>query len=193
MWEERWHLAARGMGQSSLAHRQSRPWSGRGSGRPGSETSGLRSDVLPVSWKLESRGCHQPRHTPRTFVFDNDHPCVARDAPAPHRLIAYRSAIYRNRPATGVARVVCYTPAARPHNWPSSTSTAVMRCSRPGRLPDAAIPGGTHHEVNFVLIFREQGSARPGVSNPHPHLSIYATNFNFQNTTRRNSKAAPRI
>ena len=41
------------------------------------------------------------------FVFDNDHPCVGADAP---RALEPPPGIYRNAPATGVARVVCYTP-----------------------------------------------------------------------------------
>ena len=44
------------------------------------------------------------------FVFDNDHPCVGLDAP---RQLEPPPGIYRNAPATGVARVVCYTPEAQ--------------------------------------------------------------------------------
>ena len=43
----------------------------------------------------------------RTFVFDNDHPCVSLEAPeegGPPR------GIYRRRSARGIARVVCYSP-----------------------------------------------------------------------------------
>src|SRR5215813_10381503 len=41
------------------------------------------------------------------FVFDNDHPCVGFDAP---RDLAAPLGVYRNRPATGIARVVCHSP-----------------------------------------------------------------------------------
>ena len=41
------------------------------------------------------------------FVFDNDMPCVGPNAP---RNLEHPAGIYRNRPATGLARVVCYTP-----------------------------------------------------------------------------------
>ena len=51
-------------------------------------------------------GAINPAYT-GTFVFDNDHPCVGADAP---RDLAPPAGIYRNRPATGVARVVCYSP-----------------------------------------------------------------------------------
>ena len=41
------------------------------------------------------------------FVFDNDHPCVGAAAP---QSLDRPAGIYRNSPATGIARVVCYTP-----------------------------------------------------------------------------------
>ena len=41
------------------------------------------------------------------FVFDNDLPCVGPDAP---RDLDPAPGVYRNRPAEGNARVVCYTP-----------------------------------------------------------------------------------
>jgi UDPglucose--hexose-1-phosphate uridylyltransferase len=37
----------------------------------------------------------------------------------------------------------------------------------------------THPDVNCVLIFENKGEA-VGVSNPHPHCQIYATNFTFK-------------
>ena len=37
----------------------------------------------------------------------------------------------------------------------------------------------THRDVNFVLIFENKGEV-VGVSNPHPHCQIYATNFTFK-------------
>jgi UDPglucose--hexose-1-phosphate uridylyltransferase len=37
----------------------------------------------------------------------------------------------------------------------------------------------THPDVHFVLIFENKGEV-VGVSNPHPHCQIYATNFTFK-------------
>jgi UDPglucose--hexose-1-phosphate uridylyltransferase len=36
-----------------------------------------------------------------------------------------------------------------------------------------------HPDVSFVLIFENKGEV-VGVSNPHPHCQIYATNFTFK-------------
>src|SRR5262249_32636117 len=38
---------------------------------------------------------------------------------------------------------------------------------------------GGHEEINHVLIFENKGEV-VGVSNPHPHCQIYATNFVFK-------------
>src|SRR4030095_1273307 len=39
---------------------------------------------------------------------------------------------------------------------------------------------GSRSEIDHVLIFENNGEA-VGVSNPHPHCQIYATNFVFKN------------
>ena len=53
-----------------------------------------------------SSGARNPSYT-GVYVFDNDHPCVGPLAP---RVAAPAAGIYRNRPAAGIARVVCYSP-----------------------------------------------------------------------------------
>jgi UDPglucose--hexose-1-phosphate uridylyltransferase len=107
------------------------------------------------------------------FVFDNDHPCVGADAP---RSLEQPAGIYRNAPATGVARVVCYTPR---HNMtlaelPVGEITALL-----GVWRDQYLELGARPEVRHVLTFENKGEV-VGVSNPHPHGQIYATNFVFK-------------
>ena len=107
------------------------------------------------------------------FVFDNDHPCVSPSAPS---VLEPPAGIYQNRPATGIARVVCFTPrhdvtlAELPHDQFVSLLATLQEqyrelASRP--------------EVDHVLMFENKGEA-VGVSNPHPHCQIYATNFVFK-------------
>jgi UDPglucose--hexose-1-phosphate uridylyltransferase len=107
------------------------------------------------------------------FVFDNDHPCVGGDAP---RQLETPPGIYRNAPANGVARVVCYTPK---HNTtlaelPAADITALLVAWR-----DQYLELGARPEIRHVLIFENKGEV-VGVSNPHPHGQIYATNFVFK-------------
>jgi UDPglucose--hexose-1-phosphate uridylyltransferase len=104
MWEQRWH-PLREEWVIVAAHRQSRPWSG-------AEVSGAAA--APPSFDPTCYLCPgNPRVSAQnarytgTFVFDNDHPCVGEGAP---RDLMSPAGFYRNRPATGVARVVCYSP-----------------------------------------------------------------------------------
>ena len=108
-----------------------------------------------------------------TFVFDNDHPCVGVDAP---RELAPPGGVYRNRPATGAARVVCYSPR---HDVTLAELDldgveALLRTWQEQMRELAA-----HPDVNFVLLFENKGEV-VGVSNPHPHCQIYGTNFTFK-------------
>jgi UDPglucose--hexose-1-phosphate uridylyltransferase len=116
-------------------------------------------------------GAINPPYT-GTFVFDNDHPCVGdapRDLPRP-------AGIYKNRPATGVARVVCYSPR---HDLALAElevdAVDALLQTWQQQMRELA----SHADVEFVLIFENKGEA-VGVSNPHPHCQIYATNFTFK-------------
>jgi len=108
------------------------------------------------------------------YVFDNDHPCVgsgAPPAPAPPR-----AEVYRASPATGRSRVVCYTPrhdltlAQLPHDEVLGLLQALQAQYR---------ELGAEKGVRHVLVFENKGEV-VGVSNPHPHCQIYATNFVFK-------------
>jgi UDPglucose--hexose-1-phosphate uridylyltransferase len=170
MWEERWH-PLREEWIIVAAHRQSRPWSGA---EIAGQTSSLKTFdpgcyLCPGNTRVS--GAINPTYT-RTFVFDNDHPCVG-DAP---RELAPPTGIYRNRPATGVARVVCYSPR---HDITLAEldvdGVDVLLQTWQEQMRELA----KHPDVAFVLIFENKGEA-VGVSNPHPHCQIYATNFTFK-------------
>jgi UDPglucose--hexose-1-phosphate uridylyltransferase len=97
---------------------------------------------------------------------------------APHAAHALPppSSVYRSGDARGFSRVVCYTPR---HDLTLA------------ELDDAGIEAllyvwqaqyaelGRHPDVAHVLIFENKGEV-VGVSNPHPHCQIYATNFVFK-------------
>ena len=89
-----------------------------------------------------------------------------------------RPGFYKNRPATGIARVVCASPK---HNMtvaelPPSEIADLLRVWQAQYRELAARP-----EIAHVLIFENKGT-QVGVSNPHPHCQIYATNFVFKTT-----------
>src|SRR4029079_17997449 len=83
---------------------------------------------------------------------------------------------FRNQPARGIARVVCYSPK---HNL----SLAELESSEIETLlqvwQQQYLDLSSRDDINHVLIFENNGEA-VGVSNPHPHCQIYATNFIFK-------------
>jgi UDPglucose--hexose-1-phosphate uridylyltransferase len=170
-WEERWH-PLREEWVVVAAHRQHRPWRGEMVERTETKTPPYVSDCYLCPGNLRVSGARNPVYE-SVFVFDNDHPCVGVDAP---EALAPAPAPYRNRPARGLARVVCYTPRhdlslaeLAPHEVENLVAAWQEQYVDLGRRP----------EVNHVLAFENKGEV-VGVSNPHPHGQIYATNFIFK-------------
>lgn len=170
-WEQRWH-PLREEWVVVAAHRQDRPWQGERATVSPPPTPAYVESCYFCPRNLRVGGARNPDYQ-SVFVFDNDHPCVGADAP---RALEQPPGIYRNAPATGVARVVCYTPK---HN----TTLAELPVDAIGDLlrtwRDQYLELGARPEVRHVLTFENKGEV-VGVSNPHPHGQIYATNFVFK-------------
>jgi UDPglucose--hexose-1-phosphate uridylyltransferase len=170
-WEERWH-PLREEWVIVAAHRQDRPWSGETVNHEQRSRPPYVSDCYLCPGNARVSGAVNP-HYNGIFTFDNDHPCVGLNAPAPPEM---KTGVYRNRPAQGVARVVCYSPrhdlslAQLENNEIEGLFAAWQR--------EYADLGG-RPEIDYVLTFENKGEV-VGVSNPHPHCQIYATNFIFK-------------
>ena len=105
VWEERWH-PLREEWIMIAAHRQHRPWSGGRVPRTEEAAPDYVPDCYLCPGNVRVSGMRNPDYA-STFVFDNDLPCVSLDAPQD---LPDAIGIYRNRPARGLARVVCYSP-----------------------------------------------------------------------------------
>jgi UDPglucose--hexose-1-phosphate uridylyltransferase len=170
-WEERWH-PLREEWVIVAAHRQDRPWHGETVAPSGSELPAYVSDCYLCPGNTRVSGQRNPAYT-GTLAFDNDHPCVGPDAPA--ELIA-PTGLYRNQPARGIARVVCYSPL---HNLTLAELEVREIENLLSVWQQEYVNLGSCAEISHVLIFENKGEA-VGVSNPHPHCQIYATNFIFK-------------
>jgi UDPglucose--hexose-1-phosphate uridylyltransferase len=170
-WEERWH-PLREEWVIVAAHRQDRPWGGSTVQPEEEMLPEYVADCYLCPGNSRISGKVNPQYT-RTFVFDNDHPSVSSDAPVD---LIPATGIYRNQPARGIARVVCYSPK---HNLTLSELEPVEIESLLRVWQDQYNDLGSRPEVSHVLIFENKGEA-VGVSNPHPHCQIYATNFVFK-------------
>jgi UDPglucose--hexose-1-phosphate uridylyltransferase len=171
VWEERWH-PLREEWVIVAAHRQNRPWSGETVEREESALPDYMSDCYLCPGANRVSGKRNDDYT-SVFVFDNDHPCVGFDAP---RELDAPQGIYRNRPAAGIARVVCYSPR---HNLTLAELEPAEIANLMRVWQEQYVELGAHKEIDHVLIFENKGEV-VGVSNPHPHCQIYATNFVFK-------------
>jgi UDPglucose--hexose-1-phosphate uridylyltransferase len=86
------------------------------------------------------------------------------------------SGIFRNRPATGDARVLCYSPK---HNLTLAELNVAEIQNLIAAWRDQYLDLGSRASIDHVLVFENKGEV-VGVSNPHPHCQIYATNFVFK-------------
>lgn len=171
VWEERWH-PLREEWVMVAAHRQNRPWSGESVEHAAADLPRYVEDCYLCPGNLRIGGALNPDYD-SIFVFDNDHPCVGGNAPEPEPPI---NSVYRNRRADGIARVVCYGPR---HDL---TLAELETSEVAGLLAEwqrQYCELSAMQNVKNVLIFENKGEA-VGVSNPHPHCQIYATNFVFK-------------
>jgi UDPglucose--hexose-1-phosphate uridylyltransferase len=171
VWEQRWH-PLREEWVIVAAHRQERPWSGSTVEQQVVDLPAYVPDCYLCPGNARVHGKVNPQYT-EVFVFDNDHPCVSFAAPTE---IEPAPGVYRNRPAQGVARVVCYSPK---HNLSLSelNNHEIEKLLRTWQQQYVEL--GSRPEIAHVLIFENKGEV-VGVSNPHPHCQIYATNFVFK-------------
>jgi UDPglucose--hexose-1-phosphate uridylyltransferase len=173
VWEQRWHPLRREWVIIS-SHRNERPWQGERVAESAAALPPYVPDCYLCPGNVRSSGQRNARYS-GVYVFDNDHPCVGSGAPqAPPPPAAF----YKNSTATGSARVVCYTPR---HDLtlaqlPESEVLSLLQALQAQYRELSAQPGGG---IRHVLIFENKGEV-VGVSNPHPHCQIYATNFVFR-------------
>jgi UDPglucose--hexose-1-phosphate uridylyltransferase len=171
IWEERWH-PLREEWVIIAAHRQNRPWSGKIVSPDEQRVPDYVEDCYLCPGNLRINGERNPRYE-GIFIFDNDHPSVGEDAPGE---LSPPPGIYQSRPAKGIARVICYSPK-------HDLSLAELEPTEIENLIAAwqteYIDLGNHPDINHVLMFENRGET-VGVSNPHPHGQLYATNFVFK-------------
>src|SRR6266516_508724 len=172
VWEQRWHPLRREWVIIS-SHRNERPWQGERIPFPESARAlpAYVPDCYLCPGNVRSSGQRNAAYS-GVYVFDNDHPCVGPDAPA----ATAPPALYRNSTARGAARVVCYTPR-HDHTLAELPESEVLGLLQALQAQYREL--GAQAGVRHVLVFENKGEV-VGVSNPHPHCQIYATNFVFK-------------
>ena len=171
VWEERWHPLRREWVVIS-SHRDRRPWQGETVGDGASARVAYDAGCYLCPGNTRVSGARNPGYA-GVFAFDNDHPCVGPSAPEPPSL---PSGFYQNRRADGLSRVVCYSPR---HDLSLAELSHAEIVNLLVALQAEFRELASRAEVRHVLMFENKGEV-VGVSNPHPHCQIYATNFVFR-------------
>ncbi len=172
VWEERWHPLRREWVVIS-SHRDRRPWQGETVGDARAPPVAYSPDCYLCPGNVRVSGERESRATPASSRSTTTIRASARPRRSP---VPLADGPYQNRRADGLSRVVCYSPrhdlslAELPPNDVVSLLAALQEQFR----ELAARP-----EVRHVLMFENKGDV-VGVSNPHPHCQIYATNFVFR-------------
>jgi UDPglucose--hexose-1-phosphate uridylyltransferase len=184
VWEERWHPLRREWVVVS-SHRNERPWHGERVVEVSQRVPAYVADCYLCPGNVRSSGQRNERYG-GVFVFDNDHPCVGSGAPAD---LAPPVGIYRNQRAAGYSRVVCFTPR---HDLTLAQLTQPEVVALLRVLQEQYRELGAQADVRHVLVFENKGEIT-GVSNPHPHCQIYATNFVFKTIEIEREAAAAHL
>ena len=171
-WEQRWH-PLREEWVVVAAHRQDRPWQGERATVSPHAGARVRRELLFLPAQRARRAA---RGTPTTSRCSSSTTTIPASAPM-------RRARSSRRPAsTGTRR----PPASRASSATRRSTTRRSRSCRSPRSPTCCAPGATstsssarRPDVRHVLTFENKGEV-VGVSNPHPHGQIYATNFVFK-------------
>ena len=166
-WEKRWHPLREEWVVYS-AHRNARPWQGAATIVEKS-SAGYDPGCYLCPGNKRIGGNVNPDYKD-VFIFNNDHPVVGMHAPD---VMNTHDDLYRKAKASGVAKVICYDPR---HNISLSEMKLmeVVRVFEAFKSETQALANDP--AITSMLIFENKGEA-VGVSNPHPHCQIYATDF----------------
>jgi UDPglucose--hexose-1-phosphate uridylyltransferase len=147
-------------------HRLERPWQGAVTPPAGATLPAYDPGCYLCPGNTRANGQRNPAYE-TTFVFDNDYPALlpaSDSADSSHPLL-------RSEPATGICRVICFTPRhdLTMAHMPASAirpvvDTWAQQVEELGARPD----------IGYVQVFENKG-AMMGCSNPHPHCQIWAT------------------
>lgn len=145
-------------------HRASRPWQGE-EGQSAGQGARFDPECYLCPGNARTGGQRNPMYD-GTFVFNNDFPAlVDRSVPSA------RDSLFSSAPATGEARVMCYSPD-------HSATMATLSGTALRDVVDmwAGLSAELGKRWAHVQIFENKG-AMMGCSSPHPHGQAWAGDF----------------
>jgi UDPglucose--hexose-1-phosphate uridylyltransferase len=180
-WEKRWHPLREEWIVYS-AHRNNRPWQGADLVQSAkSETYDPNCYLCPGNKRIHN--AVNPDYQ-EVFIFENDHPVVGMNSPEVETPVT--SPLHIKGRASGVAKVICYDPR---HNTSLSEMTLPQVQKVFTAFQNETLALDKNPAIKSVLIFENKGEA-VGVSNPHPHCQVYATDFDLKLVSQQISVAS---
>lgn len=158
-------------------HRAKRPWQGQVEKMPPENLPQYDPSCYLCPGNSRVGGVNNPPY-PHTFVFDNDFPAIllpeAGAAMLPREELSPGLAhIFQNEMASGICRVVCFSPR-HDLSLPELSQDEVERVLR--TWSEQTVELGSKDFIRYVQVFENKG-AMMGCSNPHPHSQIWATSY----------------
>jgi len=145
-----------------------RPWSGKVVSQSSVEKPEFDPDCYLCPGVKRAAGSINPDYSD-VYVFDNDYPSLTMASSAEGRSLPHVPA----EVAHGICRVLCFNPK---HNLTLAEMDhagilSVLKAFQSQYAELSAMP-----EIQNVIMFENKGEII-GVSNPHPHGQIYASDF----------------
>jgi UDPglucose--hexose-1-phosphate uridylyltransferase len=166
-WERRWHPLLQEW-VIIAATTSERPWSGETIKQSVAEEPVYDPNCYLCPGVTRASGIKNPEYS-EPYAFTNDFASFSFDAPDVRKDSRFETV----RPVHGTCRVICYTPK---HNLTLS-QLSLQEVEAVVRLWKSEYESlSQNSKIENVLIFENKGKVI-GVSNPHPHGQIYATNF----------------
>lgn len=145
-----------------------RPWSGATVDAPPPRLTSFDPDCYLCPGVARADGDVNPAYD-GVFVFDNDYPTLSPDYDLDPRV----PRLPGDEPASGICRVISFTPR---HDLTLAEMSRTSVRDVVGAFRDLYAEFAARPDIEHVMIFENKGTVI-GVSNPHPHGQLYATDF----------------
>jgi UDPglucose--hexose-1-phosphate uridylyltransferase len=166
-WERRWHPLLQEW-VILAATTSERPWSGAVIDENKNKEPAFDPTCYLCPGVSRASGVKNPDYS-KPFAFTNDFPSFSMEAPDVHKFEPFEMI----EPVHGTCKVVCFSPV---HNITLAEMSYTELQDVYQIWKDEYMTLGGHAKIGNVLIFENKGKVI-GVSNPHPHGQIYATEF----------------